>query len=115
MDPLNASSQTPISAATALAQLLTEHPELPLLHWTVAPSGWWSGSKYNGFDARAAMAAFVAVVGGTPHEMRRPAREGEPGEETFATVLNARWRDVDLYLSMGCDAALVAETAQVSA
>lgn len=112
---LNASSQTQLSAATALAQLLTEHPELPVLHWTVGASGWWSGSKYNDFDARAAMAAFVAVVGGKPFEMRRPAEDGEPGAETFSTILNARWRDVGLYLSMGCDAALVAEAVQVSA
>ncbi|WP_075737479.1 hypothetical protein [Streptomyces acidiscabies] len=107
-------SNSPQSAALALAQLLTEYSDLPLLHWTVSPSGWWSGSKYGGFDARAAMAAFVAVVGGTPYEMWRPAKEDEPGEESFTTILNARWRDVDLYLSMGCDAALVAEDAQVT-
>jgi hypothetical protein len=119
VDPLSTSSQTQtqLSAATALLQLLTEHPELPVLGWTINPTGWWSGAKYDdaGFDARAAMAAFVAVVGGEPHEMRRPADENEAGEERFATVLNARWRDVDLYLSMGCDAALLAESAQVSA
>lgn len=110
-----ANSTSQLSAATALAQLLTEHPELPVLSWTVNPTGWWAGAKYDGFDARAAMAAFVAVVGGEPYEMRRPATEDEPGEERFSTILNARWRDVGLYLSMGCDAALVAESAQVSA
>jgi hypothetical protein len=109
------SNSTQLSAATALAQLLTEYPELPVLSWTVSATGWWSGCKYEDFDARAAMAAFVAVVGGEPHEMVRPSREDEPGEERFATVLNARWRDVELYLSMGCDAAMVAETAQVAA
>ncbi|MET8978498.1 hypothetical protein ABZX85_23060 [Streptomyces sp. NPDC004539] len=107
-------SNTPQSAALALAQLLAEYPSLPSLHWSVSPSGWWCGSKYNDFDARAAMAEFVAVVGGTPFEMRQPAKEDEPGEETFSTILNARWRDVDLYLSMGCDAALVADVEAVA-
>lgn len=109
----NSTSQ--LSAATALVQLLQEHPELPELFWTINPGGWWCGSRYNDFDARAAMAEFVAVVGGEPHEMRRPAEDGEPGETVFTTVLNVTWRDARLYLSMGCDAALVAESAQVAA
>lgn len=104
-------SNTQQSAAIALAQLLTEYPEFTALTWSISSTGWWSGAKYDGFDARAAMAEFAAVVGGEPYEMRRPAKDDEPGTERFSTILNARWRDVDLYLSMGCDAALVAEPA----
>lgn len=104
-----------LGAATALVQLQTEHPELPELFWTITLSGRLSGSRFNAFDARAAMHAFVAVVGGEPYEMRRPSKDDEPGETTFTTILDVTWRDVRLYLAMGCDAALLAEAAQVAA
>lgn len=105
-----------LGPATALVQLLTEHPELPEMFWTFNPGGWWSGSLHEAtIDARAVMAQFVAVVGGEPHEMTRPAKEDESGTERFSTVLHVTWRDVHLYLSMSCDAASLAEVAQVAA
>ncbi|WP_153183240.1 hypothetical protein [Streptomyces sp. E5N91] len=114
---MTTSSQTlQLSPATALVQLLSEHPELPGLFWSISPDGWFSGGLHeDDVDARAVMAQYVVVLGGKPTEMRRPAQPDETGPERYATILQATWRDVPFYLSMGCNAAALAETAQVSA
>lgn len=105
---MNPQPSPQIAPATVLAQLLTEHPDLPRLFWTISPDGWLSGSLYrDDVDARAAMARLVAVLGGTPDELRRDAEADETGTERFSTVLGATWRGVSFYLSMGCDATAV--------
>ena len=83
-------SSPQLSAATALVQLLTEHPELP-------EAGWSIGSVFpdlHGFvhsDVMEALDAYRAVLGGEVHvancyEVR--------GRTLQRHVLAAVWRDV---------------------
>jgi hypothetical protein len=88
---LNASSQNQISAATALAQLLTEHPDLSeFISWSIP--------RYNpraygiihdgGLPVLAACATYIGgtiVPDGKPYENR--------GRQVQRHVLETTWRD----------------------
>jgi hypothetical protein len=85
-----ASSQTQISAATALVQLLTEHPDLPPTEWSltsVVPE--LRGFVYGG--DMASLGAFADVVGGS---VRAENTYEYRGETVRRHVLKAVWRDV---------------------
>lgn len=91
---MNASSQTQISAATALVQLLSEHPELELATWRVDRDGLLSGTVAYDVeqDMRPQMQAFADVLGGQLHEQPFTS----PSAEAPCMSLNiyATWRDV---------------------
>ncbi|MFJ8538101.1 hypothetical protein [Streptomyces sp. NPDC093591] len=83
-------NSTQISAATALVQLLKEHPELP-------EAGWSIGSvitELRGFvhtDTMAALVAYQDVLGGDVHAANCYEHLGRTLRRH---VLNAVWRDV---------------------
>jgi hypothetical protein len=87
------SSQTPLSAAIALSQLLQEHPELPPARWAVERDGLLSGTVdvHADYDIREALAQYAEVLGGTvfAHEFNSP--DGGP---SLSAQLYATWRDV---------------------
>lgn len=88
-----------LAPAMALVQLISEHPGLPPLSWSLSRSGWLSGAYYpEDADPRPVMAAYVKVLGGVVQE----SRYADDAHRRFSVILNAAWRDVDFYLSMGC-------------
>lgn len=98
-------TQPQLAPAMAQALLLAQHPDLPRLFWSLSPDGHLSGSLHRAdVDARAVMARYVEVLGGSPREYRHV---NEDGTEGFSTVLVAAWRGVEFCLSAGCDAAVV--------
>lgn len=100
----NPSPQT--GPATALAQLLTEHPELQRIRWSLEQDGMLLGTAmYLDVDVRPVMAAFAEVLGGTPYEST--FTQDEDGER-FSSYLSTVWRDVLLSVTLGCPAELVA-------
>lgn len=103
-----------VGPALALAQLLTEHPELHKLRWSLSPDGHLSGSHMTmAEDPRPAMAAYTAALGGTAMEFW-PMDASE--HQMFSIYLPVTWRDVELSLWMGCPVALASrEVAQVAA
>ncbi|MEC3993957.1 hypothetical protein VSR01_10550 [Actinacidiphila sp. DG2A-62] len=98
----NRSPQT--GPATALAQLLSEHPELPPIRWSLCPDGLLMGSAMRlETDARPVMAEFVAVLGGAPVEATSSSVQGDL---IFSSWLHTTWRDVPLSVTLGCAAEL---------
>ncbi|MCX4703932.1 hypothetical protein [Streptomyces sp. NBC_01373] len=99
------SSQTRItgqlSAATALVQLLTEHPELPEGAWSIGsiiPD--LHGTVYGGM---AALAAYAAALGGS---VRAAADTFElRGQRMRRHVLRTVWRDVPVEVAVVLPAA----------
>ncbi len=96
------------SAATALAQLVQEHPELPTAGWqigSIVPN--LTGSLYGGMEE---LAAYAEVLGGSvraadfTYKLR--------GQEVRRHVLRTVWRDVPLEVAVALP---VAENAQVAA
>lgn len=95
MDPLK-TNNTQLSAATALAQLLTEHPDLPTASWSIGsilPD--LHGCVYDGMEA---LAAYAEVLGGSV----RAAQETFTlrGKQVRRHVLCARWRDVPVEVAV---------------
>ncbi|UOB09142.1 hypothetical protein MQE23_08760 [Streptomyces sp. HP-A2021] len=85
-----ANNSTQLSAATALTQLLMEHPDLP-------EAGWSIGSvmaELRGFvhtDSLAGLLAYQEVLGGDVHVANCYEHLGRTMRRH---VLNAVWRDV---------------------
>lgn len=96
------SSQTQISAATALVQLLKEHPELPEAAWSIGsiiPD--LHGSVYGGM---ASLSAYAEVLGGS---VRAAVDTFElRGERMRRHVLKAVWRDVPVEVAVVLPAAV---------
>jgi hypothetical protein len=90
--------------ATALAQLLAENPALPPIRWALDADGHLSGSAMClAVDARPVMAAYAAVLGGTPDEHWH----AQPGKApSFSSWLFTTWRDVPVSVTVGCSAEL---------
>lgn len=103
------SHSTQLSAATALVQLLQEHPELPMASWEIGAI--FPDSLY-GFIHESdigALAAYADVLGGAV----RAAGEYKRGEQRVRRhVLKTRWRDVQVEVAVALP---VAESAQVAA
>lgn len=88
--------------AIVLAQLLTEHPELHRLGWRLSPNGGLIGSDMRmDADPRPVMAEFIAVLGGKPLDVLTSAGD-------FASWLPTAWRDVQVSISLGCPAGVLA-------
>jgi hypothetical protein len=83
--------------AVALAQLLSEHPELPAIRWELAADGHLSGlSMYMEADIRPVMAEYAAVLGGVPDT------RWHEDTELCTSWLFTRWRDVAVSITLGC-------------
>lgn len=86
-----------IAPATALVQLLQEHPELPEALWTVNGAtlhGHVYGPNAGHFDA---LRAYAEVFGGSI----RPRHSYRLGEETLRVhELTTCWRDVRLVVAV---------------
>jgi hypothetical protein len=89
------SSQTQVSAALALTQLLTEHPELPPARWSIARDGLLSGTVdvHAEYDIRETLRAYAAFLGGNVHEAHYTSPDGRP---SLSASLYATWRDVQI-------------------
>ena len=89
-------NSTQLSAATALVQLLTEHPELPTASWSIGsiiPD--LHGSVYGGVES---IAAYAEVLGGSI----RAAQETFTlrGKQVRRHVLSTVWRDVPVEVAV---------------
>uniref|UniRef100_UPI00114D3AC0 hypothetical protein n=1 Tax=Streptomyces sp. EN16 TaxID=212773 RepID=UPI00114D3AC0 len=75
------SSQTQLTAAIALTQLLTDHPGLTLLNWRVPRDGMYAGVLQGDLmmdvDAREVVAAWHEALGGTVCEHTHSFRDEE--------------------------------------
>ena len=112
---MTTSSQTQSSAALALAQLLTEHPELAPANWQLHRDGVLSGTVAVHADSgelHAAMEAYAAVLGGTVHEQHFQSREAGPSQ---SVSLHATWRDVQVAVWGSCVVSARAEQSAVAA
>lgn len=101
-----AKSNAQISAMTALAELLREHPELPLLDWSVSASGFLHGSWTSDENVRPLIEAYVAALGGEPTDYTFSRSGGRRQGFGLRTV----WRDVefDVWVSGPAEVAQVA-------
>jgi hypothetical protein len=99
--------------ALALAQLLTEHPELPRLNWSITKDGHLSGSSFrDDEDVRPVIAAHQHVMGGRVGELRYVPKD--TGAEAYTSYLMATWRDVRFHLSVGCPVSALVEPEAVA-
>jgi hypothetical protein len=100
-------NSTQLSAATALVQLLQEHPELHAAEWSfgsVVPK--LCGFLYRG--DMAALAAYADVVGGS---VRADATYEDRGVTLRRHVLSAVWRDVSVEIVVSLPVAVEAVAA----
>lgn len=93
--------------AMVLAQLLTEHPELPHLEWGLYPDGLLRGALFGDTDVRGVLGAYQEVLGGTVHATRYE----HAGAVRYREYLTVTWRDVQLTLCVSGPAAVLTETA----
>ncbi|WP_439947263.1 hypothetical protein [Streptomyces sp. BBFR109] len=101
------SSQTQLSAALALAQLLQEHPTLPVAGWSIDSIFPVLHGHVHEEDM-AALAAFAEVLGGSI----RPNHEYEyQGRKVRSHRLSAVWRDVRVEIAIVLPVAAEAVTA----
>lgn len=98
---------TQLSAATALVQLLTEHPEIPVAGWSIGsiiPT--LSGHLYGGMPE---LAAYAYVLGGSV----RAATDTYTlrGRQMRRHTLSSVWRDVPVEVSVALPVATEAVAA----
>lgn len=87
------------SAATALLQLITEHPELPALAWSIGESGHLAGSAFGLADLDAVAAAYREVFG---EELAFGSFVSQSdGRRYRVTSFYPVWRDVKFYITLG--------------
>ena len=97
-----ASNSTQLSAATALVQLLQEHPELPEAGWSIGSIIQdLHGSLYGGMES---LSAYAEVLGGS---VRAAADTFElRGQRVRRHVLKSVWRDVPVEVAVVLPAAV---------
>lgn len=95
-----------LTAARALVELLTQHPDLPHVAWHISDTDDALSGSVLGADNRALFAAYVSALGGEPHKPTTFDRQGRArvGEWLFTT-----WRNVPVSLSVSSDAAAYPE------
>lgn len=105
-----ASSQIPqLGPATALVQLLTEHPNLPAAEWSMSSVV----SELRGFvygGGMAELAVYADVLGGSVAAAQSTYED--QGQQVRAHRLSSVWRDVSVVITVTLP---VAESAQVAA
>ena len=95
-DRITAAQHPQHGPALALAALLTEHPELPPLHWSITDDGVLRGSGH-GPDQRGTIGAYVTVLGGTPLP---PSLFNFQHRQLVSEVLFTTWRDIPVTLAL---------------
>jgi len=86
-------------AATALVQLLTENPSLPVIDWRIDAAGVLRGVAHNDdVDMRAVVARYAAALGGEPSELCYQ----HGGRELASVQLAVVWRDVLIEVTGYC-------------
>jgi hypothetical protein len=91
------SSQTQLSAAIALTQLLREHPELPETGWTIGSIyGELRGHVHEG--GMAALSVYAEVLGGSIRADQTTYER--QGQQVRAHRLSAVWRDVAVEIAV---------------
>lgn len=99
---------TQLSAATALVQLLTEHPELQAAGWSIdSVNPTLHGHLHEG--GMAALAAYADLLGGS---VRAGHEFVYGGERLRSHRLSTVWRDVPVEIAVALP---VAQNAQVAA
>lgn len=89
-------NSTQLSAATALVQLLTEHPELPTAGWSIGSVIHdLSGHLYGGMPE---LAAYAEVLGGSVRAA--DATYVLRGQEVRRHALKTVWRDVPVEVAV---------------
>ncbi|NUS79128.1 MAG: hypothetical protein HOV70_23415 [Streptomyces sp.] len=105
-----ASSQIPqLGPATALVQLLTEHPNLPAAEWSMGSVT----AELRGFvygSGMEALALYADVLGGSIRAAQSTYED--QGRQVRAHRLSSVWRDVPVVVTVTLP---VAESAQVAA
>lgn len=96
--------------AVALVELLTEHPELPALDWSLRPNGNLTGYLYDLPNLDAVVRDFMAVLGGTTLPSEHTT---DMGARWFAVQIFATWRDVEVHITLGSVARHVVQPSQV--
>ncbi|MFF7879159.1 hypothetical protein ACFZDM_33600 [Streptomyces californicus] len=94
-----------LGAATALVQLLTENPHLPLVDWSIAEGVLpLSGICLNdGVDMGPVIAAYAEVLGGTVREIEFVS---SGGVRMYSASVSATWRDVRVIVRGTCAASV---------
>ena len=82
--------------AQALLELLTEHPNLPHLNWSIPPNDTTLHANLLCSDARHAVTSWSQALGCDPWEPFTYEREGVP--HTSQHIVTT-WRDVNVTLS----------------
>ncbi|MEU9760237.1 hypothetical protein AB0D98_10815 [Streptomyces sp. NPDC047987] len=92
-----------LGAATALVQLLTENPHLPVLDWSLPEDGGpLTGVVLNpAVDMRPVIDAYAAVLGGVVRELEFVGSAGR----MYSASLYVTWRDVRIHVKGICAAA----------
>lgn len=85
--------------ATALAQLLTENPQLPPLDWSLSKDGRLHGYISGPGDLSAVFDAYERVLGGGRGAVGFEFR----GTRQIGHYLHTTWRDVPLSVDVICD------------
>jgi hypothetical protein len=97
-----ASKSTQLSAATALVQLLQEHPELPEAGWSIGSViADLHGSLYGGMES---LAAYAEVLGGSVRSAMDTFEVR--GQRVRRHVLKTVWRDVPVEVAVLLPAAV---------
>ncbi|WP_326768586.1 hypothetical protein OG978_32345 [Streptomyces sp. NBC_01591] len=89
-----------LGAATALVQLLSENPHLPMLDWTLPEGGapLMGAIVDAGVDMRPVVAAYAEVLGGTIRELEFIGSAGL----MYSASLYVTWRDVRIQVKAIC-------------
>lgn len=112
---MNHNGNPQLGPATALLQLLQEHPELPAADWRITRDGHLSGTvdAFAEHDVRPVIAAYARVLGGCPLETEYLSPHS--GGESLSVTLHATWRDVPVTVWASCPVSVLAEAPQVVA
>lgn len=97
----------------ALTALLTEHPDLPYISWSLAEDGVLRGHK-AGTGMRAVADAYAAVLGGVRHQPMFSTSSTD-GRLIASVGVVATWRDVTVSVWLLGDAAEYPEYATTEA
>ncbi|MEU0133359.1 hypothetical protein ABZ172_04860 [Streptomyces sp. NPDC006296] len=96
--------QPQVGAASALVQLLTENPDLPMLDWSLPgdAGGALEGIVVNGgVDMRPVVDAYAVALGGVVSEFEFVGSVGR----MYSATLFVTWRDVRVRVKGICSAA----------
>ncbi|MEV6046070.1 hypothetical protein [Streptomyces xanthochromogenes] len=98
---MTTNSNLQIAPATALVQLLTEFPDLPVIDWSLTTDGHLSGQVVNDeVDMRPVIDAFVKALN-TPaseHWYTSPRDD----RDRYSSTVYATWREVNVTVYGNC-------------